>query len=285
MKQYNSHREGDGKMKRIVFSSILVLASASALAGLFGTKVFAEAKTARELMDAVHQSYYYAADGGKAHVTMTLTDKKGRTRTREFWMLRTDIKDMGDQNYYVYFTKPSDVRKTTVLTLKHANGDDDRWLYVPAIDLVKRIASDNKQEAFVGSDFSYEDVSGRLPLLDTHEFLPDEEYNGKTMKVVKSTPVNQKQSDYAYRKTLIDPDFLLPVKEEYYSKRGKLIRVFTIDKIEKIEGVPTAVSRTMKNVKKNHVTTITFTDVTYKVELKPGDYKERLLKNPPRSLR
>jgi len=272
-------------MKHTLHNWILVMVSTVLSAGLLSATVFAEEQTARELMDTVHKNYYYAGEGGKAHVVMTLKDKKGRTRTREFWMLRTDIKDMGDQDYYVYFTKPSDVRKTTVLTLKHSNGDDDRWLYVPSVDLVKRIASDNKQEAFVGSDFSYEDVSGRLPLLDTHEFLPDEEYNGKTMKVVKSTPVNQKKSNYAYRKTWIDPDYLLPVREEYYDKKDKLIRVFTIDKIEEIEGIPTAVARTMKNVKKNHVTTITFSDVTYHVELKPSDYKERLLKNPPRSLR
>ncbi len=272
-------------MKRNMMIGLLVIVSASFLAGFSRVSASETDTTARELLDSVHKTYYYAAEGGKAHVKMTLTDKKGRTRVREFWMLRTDIEDMGDQNYYVYFTKPSDIRRTTVLTLKHASGDDDRWLYIPSVDLVKRIASDNKQEAFVGSDFTYEDVSGRLPLLDEHEFLADEEYNGKTMKVVKSTPINTKKSGYAYRKTWVDPDYTLPVREEYYSSKDKLIRVFTIDKIEEIEGIQTAVTRTIKNLKKNHATTIEFNDVTFKVELKPKDYKERLLKNPPRSLR
>jgi Outer membrane lipoprotein-sorting protein len=277
--------EGDDKMIRRFAISILLLSSASLIAVFVSASVAADELSAGEFMNVVHKTYYYAADGGKAHVKMTLTDKKDRTRVREFWMLRTDIEDMGDQNYYVYFTMPSDVRRTTVLTLKHADGDDDRWLYVPSVDLVKRIASDNKQESFVGSDFTYEDVSGRLPLLDTHEYLPGEEYQGVTMKVVKSTPLNAKTSDYAYRKTWVDPSYLLPVKEEYYSAKDKLIRVFTIDKIEEIEGIPTAVTRTMKNIKKKHATTIEFRDVTFKVELKPSDYNERLLKNPPRSLR
>ncbi len=272
-------------MKQKLMIGMLVIVSASFLAGITGAKVTAADLSARELMDVVHKTYYYAGDGGKAYVKMTLTDKKGRTRVREFWMLRTDIEDMGDQDYYIYFTKPSDVRRTTVLTLKHANGDDDRWLYIPSVDLVKRIASDNKQEAFVGSDFTYEDVSGRLPLLDKHEYLADEEYNGKTMKVVKSTPIDSKKADYAYRKTWIDPDFNLPVKEEYYSSKDKLIRIFTIDTVEEVEGIQTAVTRTMKNIKKNHTTTIAFTEVTFKVELKPSDYSERLLKKPPRSLR
>ncbi len=268
-----------------MITGILLLSSASLVAGFLSVRVAADELSATELMNEVHKRYYYAADGGKAHVKMTLTDKKDRTRVREFWMLRTDIEDMGDQDYYVFFTKPSDVRRTTVLTLKHANGDDDRWLYVPSVDLVKRIASDNKQESFVGSDFSYEDVSGRLPILDKHEFLPKEEYNGSMMTIVKSTPLNLKKSDYAFRKTWIDSSYLLPIKEEYFSSKDELLRVFTIDKIEEIEGIPTAVTRTMKNIKKKHATTIEFREVTFKVELKPEDYSERLLKNPPRSLR
>ncbi len=272
-------------IKNRLKAGILLLGSTALIAGFFGAQVLANELSATELMNKVHKRYYYAADGGKAHVKMTLTDKRNRTRVREFWMLRTDIEDMGDQNYYVYFTKPSDVRRTTVLTLKHANGDDDRWLYVPSVDLVKRIASDNKQESFVGSDFTYEDVSGRLPILDKHEYIGEEEYNGAEMKIVKSTPLNPKKSDYAYRKTWVNPTNLLPVKEEYYNAKDKLIRVFTIDKVETIEGIPTAVTRTMKNTKKKHTTTIEFREVTFDVELKPGDYNERLLKNPPRSLR
>ncbi|MHC4792257.1 MAG: outer membrane lipoprotein-sorting protein, partial [Planctomycetota bacterium] len=78
---------------------------------------------------------YYQGKDGKAKVQMTTTDKKGRTRLHEFIILRKDIKDGGDQKYYVYFLKPADVRKTVFMVHKHADieKDDDRWLYLPAL--------------------------------------------------------------------------------------------------------------------------------------------------------
>ena len=44
---------------------------------------------------------YYQANDGKAKVTMTITPKQGPQRTREFNILRKDVTDGGDQNYYV----------------------------------------------------------------------------------------------------------------------------------------------------------------------------------------
>jgi len=251
------------------------------LFGLVAGSAQAGDPAALELMNEAHKNYYYAGDGGSAKVTMVLTDKKGRTREREFWMLRADIADMGDQNYYTYFTKPADVQRTGFLVHKHADGDDSRWLYIPAVDLVKRIAADDRRSSFVGSDFTYEDVSGRLPKLDRHEFMASEELNGKTMTVVKSTPLDAKSADYGWRKTWVDADTHLPMQEEYYDDKGVAIRRFVVGKVITIEGIATAVERTMTDLAREHSTTISFNEVSYEVVLKPDDYTERILKNPP----
>ena len=135
---------------------------------------------------------YYQGQDGKAKVKMTITDKKGRSRIREFIILRKDTKDGGDQNYYVYFLKPADVRKMVFMVHKHTDlkTDDDRWLYLPSLDLVKRIAASDKRTSFVGSDFLYEDISGRSLVLDDHELISDE---GDVYKI-KNTPKNIKTS-------------------------------------------------------------------------------------------
>lgn len=267
-------------MKRILSLIIALIAF-----GWLADNTIAQETSALDVMNEVHKNFYYAGDGGKAKVEMTLTDKKGRSRVREFWMLRTDIEDMGDQNYYAYFITPAEVRKTAVLTLKHADRSDDRWLYVPAVDLVKRIAATDNRASFVGSDFAYEDVSGRLPSLDTHEFLPAEELNGTAVTVIKSTPVDAGTADFAWRVTWIDNTLMLPLKEEYYDDKGVAVKLMTVEKIETIENIPTAVTRTMVDLKANHSSTITFTDVTYEVELTADKYRERLLKSPPASVR
>lgn len=267
--------KGDGAMKQAL--AVLIAASVTIGAGI----ALAQDQPAVQMMNESHNAYYYAGDGGQAQVSMVLTNKKGRTREREFWMLRRDIADMGDQRYYTYFIKPADVSRTAFLVHKNAQGNDDRWLYVPSLDLVKRIAADDRRSSFVGSDFTYEDVSGRLPFLDNHEILAADTALGRQATKVKSTPKDAGTAEYQYRITWIDNETRLPLREDYFDKNNAVVRRFTIDKIETIEGIPTASQRTIHDLDKGSSTTISFTNITYKTEMKPDDFNERLLKNPP----
>jgi len=241
----------------------------------------AYAVDADSLMAQSHQVYYYAADGGQARVTMTLTDKKGNTRIREFWMLRRDVADMGDQRYYTYFLQPADVRRTAFLVHKNAAGNDDRWLYVPALDLVKRIAADDRRTSFVGSEFTYEDVSGRLPTLDAHTLIGADTLMGHHARKIKAVPKDPGTADYAYRIVWVDDSTMLPLQEEYFDGGDALTRRFTVGKIETIDGFPTATERTMEDLKNGRKTMISFDNISYTTILKADDFSERLLKNPP----
>jgi len=97
----------------------------------------AVAQDATEIMKKSHMAYYYAADDGVADVTMTIVDKKGKERLREFTMIRLDEVDGGNQKYYTYFKKPSDVSRLTFMVHKNPDGNDARWIYVPSVDLIK----------------------------------------------------------------------------------------------------------------------------------------------------
>ena len=243
--------------------------------------VLAQPPAALDLMNQSHLAYYYAGDGGQARVVMVLTDTQGKTRTREFWIARRDVADMGDQRYYTYFLKPADVARTAFLVHKKAQANDDRWLYIPTLDLVKRIATDDRRASFVGSDFTYEDISGRLPSLDNHEIIGPDTAMGHPATKVKSTPKDAKTADYAYRFTWVDNESRLPLREEYVDKKGATARRFQIDRVETVEAIPTAVERTMFNLETGRKTTISFTNITYKTNLAADDFNERLLKNPP----
>src|SRR6056297_3027565 len=109
---------------------------------------------------------------------MLITDSQGRRQLRQFTVLRRDVAEGGDQEFLVVFSRPSDVRGTVYLVEKHVDRDDDRWLYLPGLDLVKRISAGDKRTSFVGSHYFYEDVSGRLPSADRHELVEttDEHY-------------------------------------------------------------------------------------------------------------
>ena len=232
-------------------------------------------------MKKSHLAYYYAADDGVAEVTMTITDKRGKERVKEFAMLRLDEEEGGEQKYYTYFRKPSDVSRLTFMVYKTPDGNDERLIYVPSVDLVKPISADDKNSSFVGSHFSYEDVSGRHWSDDTHTLLYDSTLNDSKVWVIESIP-KEKYKGFARKLSYVDQENYLPLIEKYFDKKGKLVRRFVANKIEEIDGILTMTVRTMENVKKGGKTIIQFSDISYNVGLDKSVFTERFLKNPPR---
>lgn len=243
--------------------------------------VVAQNEDANDIMRKSHLAYYYAADDGVAEVTMTITDRRGKERVKEFVMLRLDEEDGGRQEYYTYFRKPSDVSRLVFLVHKTPNGNDERLIYVPSVDLVKPISADDKNSSFVGSNFSYEDVSGRHWSEDTHTLLYDSTLNGSKVWVIESIP-KEKFKGFARKLSYINQDHYLPLIEKYYDKKDKLVRQFKAEQVEEIDGVVTMTARSMENIKKGGKTIIKFSDISYNVGLDKSVFTERFLKNPPR---
>lgn len=259
------------------FSRLLIIALISV--GVFGG--YASAQDAVELMKKSHLAYYYAGDDGKSEVVMTIVDKKGKERVKEFVMLRLDTEDGGDQKYYTYFRKPSDISRLAFMVHKSVDGNDKRWIYVPSVDLIKPISADDKNSSFVGSDFSYEDVSGRHWLEDNHKLMADSTLDGKAVYVIESVP-KVEYPGFARRISYIDKANMLPVKEEYFDKKGNLTKIMRAEKVEVIDGITTLTSRSMEDVKKGRKTTVEFSSITYNIGVTDDIFTERYLKTPPR---
>lgn len=239
------------------------------------------AQDATEIMKKSHMAYYYAGDDGVAEVHMTMVNKKGKERNREFVMLRLDESDGGEQKYYTYFRQPSDVARMTFMVHKSVEGNDARWIYVPAVDLIKPISADDKNSSFVGSDFSYEDVSGRRWTEDTHTLTGESEIDGRPVYVIESIP-KEAYGGFAKKISYIDKDDYLPLKEEYFDDKGEMIKRFTAVKIEDVDGFKTVTERKMENLKKGSYTTVVFSSIDYNTGLTENLFTERYLKNPPR---
>jgi hypothetical protein len=241
------------------------------------------------IVNKANTAAYYQGEDGKAKVKMTITNKQGQKRLREFIILRKDTKDGGDQKYFVYFEKPADVRKMVYLVHKHTakDKDDDRWLYLPSLDLVKRIAASDKRTSFVGSDFLYEDVSGRNLEEDVHELIDTTEKH----YVVKNTPKKPDTVEFTYYNVSIDRKTFLPMKMEFFEKEDKLYRTIESVKVENIEVkdgektivLPTVTKSVVSDLKTSSKTEMEFSDVKYNIKLE-DIFTERYLRRPPREL-
>jgi hypothetical protein len=188
----------------------------------------------------------------------------------------------------MYFHEPGDVRGLTLMVWKYPGRNDDRWIYVPAVDLIRRIAAEDKYSSFVGSDFSYEDVSGRDVSEDTHHLLGNEMLDDREVFVIESIP--RTQAAFTRRVSWIATESFLPLKIEYYDAQDQLQRIFTANAIEDVaagdgdgrRAYRTIMKRTMENVRTGHRTEVTVTSVVYDLGLSDDDFSERHMRRPPR---
>lgn len=241
--------------------------------------------TVDEIVAKANRAAYYQGKSGRARVAMTIKDAQGRERMREFVILRLDLEPAGDtsdaftgdQNFYVYFERPADVNKMAYLVHKHVGKDDDRWLFMPGLNLVKRIAASDKRTSFVGSDFFYEDVSGRGTSEDTHELVETTD----TYYVLKGVPKDPKSVEFASYKMWLHKTSFIPVKAEYYDAGGEKIREAQSLEVQQIQGFPTVVKSMMKNLRTGSTTTISYSKVEYNTGVSEEIFTERYLRNPP----
>ena len=240
------------------------------------------AMTAEEVMKKSQAAFLYQGKDFKARVMMKLISSGGQERVREMAMLRKNYgAPGGEQKYFMYFFQPADVKDMTFMVYKYPGRDADRWLFVPAINMVRRIAAKDKSSSFVGSDFTYEDVSGRNIADDTHSIVKEEKFGGKDCYVVKSAP-KAADMDYSYKQSWIDKADFLPLKEEYYDRRGGLYKVFTADEIKAVKGFQTITKRTMKNLSSGHRTEVSYSKTDYNIGIDDSLFSERFLKQPPK---
>jgi hypothetical protein len=148
---------------------------------------------------------------------MVLTEKGRAPRIREIVTYRLD-KSAGETANLIRFLDPEDIAGTGLLSIDKADGSTDQWLYLPALDRVRRISSERRGGRFVGSDLYFEDLQERKPTKDRHRLLGKQTENGILCEVLESVPVNADDSVYRKRISWIDPATAIVQRTDYYEK-------------------------------------------------------------------
>ena len=251
-------------------------------------QIYAATPSLHEIITKTEHTAYYLGNDGTARVKMTITDSQGRERKRRFSILRLDEQteqqdqeaSSGDQKYYLHINYPSDLKNTVLLVWKHPDGDDDRWLYLPALDLVNRIAAGDKRTSFVGSHFFYEDISGRNITEDEHELVEA----SANYYVVKGRPGDPGAVEFKHYVIWIHRGTFIPVKVEFFDTQDRLYRIYQATKVETVQGLPTVVESRMDDRVRGGNTTLKFSRVQYDLGIDDEVFDERFLRNPPRDL-
>ena len=251
--------------------------------GISATLLLAD--SGREIMQKVLDR-----DDGDDIITnmqMQLIDKNGNKRVRE---MKTYSKDKGeDELKVIFFLSPSDVKNTAFLTYDYKDDtkDDDQWLYLPALNKTKRIPASDKDSSFMGSDFSYSDMTE--PNLDDYTFkiLKESEIKRKSGKVkvwqIEVTPKSQKTIDETgYTKSIayVRQDKYMVVRAKYYLKKANRVKYMDVKEIKQIDGIDVATKTIMttKQAKRTlHKTILIQTDIKMNQKLEEDFFTTRTI--------
>lgn len=160
-----------------------------------------------------------------AELEMTLKNQHGETSIRKMSLKSIEQLDDGDKSLTV-FDSPNDVKGTSFLSFSHSTGNDDQWLYLPALKRVKRISSRNKSGSFMGSEFSFEDLTSFEVEKYSYEYLRDELVDGEKTWVIVQYPLD-KNSGYKRRIVWVDQSEYRVRKTEFYDRKNSLLKTLT----------------------------------------------------------
>lgn len=209
---------------------------------------------------------------------MVLKDKAGNSSERDMRVKTLEGPDDDGDKTLIIFDTPRDQKGTALLTFTHAQGDDDQWLYLPALKRVKKISSSNKSGPFMGSEFSFEDMSG--PEVDKYDYkwIRDETYNGQDVFVIESYPKDE-NSGYTKIVSWIDKENYRTLKSDYYDRKKSHLKTLTAKdfKLYKKKFWRPG-SLVMVNLQNGKSTILVNEEIVFNTGLKDSDFNKNSLK-------
>jgi len=170
-----------------------------------------------------------------------------------------------DTRTRLVFESPIDLRGTDVSVRRGGDGTNHVRVYLPGLRRVREIDGDMRGEAFIGTDFNYEDLGLQQLDYQQHSLLGDVEQSGRDCYQLESTP--QRGWWYGRIVRYIDKKNSLPLRTEYYDRGSVLWKVRTIDEVKIIASFATPTSITMRTLPTGTSTRITLSEVQYNTGL------------------
>ena len=196
---------------------------------------------------------------------MTLKNRNGQTTTRQTHGYFLEVEGDGDKSMTIFDT-PKDVKETASMTYTHKTGDDDQWLYLPAIKRVKRISSSNKSGPFMGSEFAFEDLSSQEVEKYNHKYIGLVKLSGTVCYKIERYPVS-KTSGYTRIIVYLNKANYRPEKLIFYDRKdAKLKTLVYSDYHQFSKKYWRARKMKMVNHQNGKETSLDFTNITFGLE-------------------
>ncbi|WAH57117.1 outer membrane lipoprotein-sorting protein [Pseudomonas silvicola] len=196
--------------------------------------------------------------------TFTLINATGEQRVRKTEGLTKLQAGSQDNMRYVKFVSPPDIKGTATLLVEHAGSDDDMWIFLPALNKVRRLSASNKRDSFVGTDFSYGDIIGHNPAQWNQRLVRMETLaDGSRAYVIESTPKTEqvgKDTGYSKMRSWVRADNFVATRVEFDDLSGQPLKRLEADDLQPVgkQGKWQPMRSEARNLQNGHSTVIAF---------------------------
>ncbi|MDQ7090724.1 MAG: outer membrane lipoprotein-sorting protein [Methylococcales bacterium] len=213
----------------------------------------------------------------RARLEMVLKNRSGDESRRSLELKTLEINGDGDKSLTIFDT-PRDVKGTAFLSFTHALTPDDQWLYLPALKRVKRISSSNKSGAFLGSEYSFEDLTSFEIARYSYRYLKDEMIDGIDCFVIELKP-QYEYSGYTRLVSWIDKTRYIPIKGEFYDRKNALLKTQDFKEYKRyLDKYWRAAIQTMTNQQNGKSTQLLWEDYEFGIGFTERDFDKNTLK-------
>lgn len=211
----------------------------------------------------------------------SLINHRGQVRQRNNLYLRKNYKGKNglDTKTLIFISSPARVKGTAFMNWSYLDSakDDDQWLYLPALRKVRRLSASEKEDSFMGTDFTYDDMGDRKVEEDNHKLIGSERIEGQDCFKVESTPKDPKYM-YSKKVTWVVKGEWIPLKVDYYDRKKRHLKTLTYGGWKKIEGVWVTSRMEMANHLTKHRTLLEMPETRVNVGLDEKIFSARSLK-------
>ncbi|MDT8387575.1 MAG: outer membrane lipoprotein-sorting protein [Thiogranum sp.] len=211
-----------------------------------------------------------------ATLNMVLRNRQGDESTRVIRSRTLEQENDGDKSLNL-FDEPADVKGTAFLSFTHKTGQDDQWLYLPALKRVKRISSSNKSGPFMGSEFAYEDISSQELEKYSYRYLHDEACGDETCFVIERLPKDP-NSGYTRQLVWIDQSEYRPQQIVFYDRKDSKLKTLTYSNYRQfLDTWWRAMEMHMENHQTGKSTLLIWSDYDFQTGLSDRDFNRNTL--------
>ncbi len=202
------------------------------------------------------------ADDEVVGVVVQLLDSAGRARRRTatFYAKKRTSED---SSRLIRFHAPPEFARSGILTIERSDGDTDQWIYLPAYHASRRVPSANRGDTWMGTDFTYEDMTDPKVEQYAYRTVGSDRVNGVPCTLIEAIPRQRKLvEESAYSKTVscVDVDQSVILKNDYYDRSGQLFKILTNSTLRRFGKYRRWDQSEMRDVKQDHKTVLEFGD-------------------------